>query len=115
MAEDQDYAGPIAETPEDTPEQRSMDGVDAALAPIFRNSGSGVGVVHHSELMHAARCFRQALACVIFPPEPVAAPGESLDVHGDQIRAQRAAQVGEPVPVFVEPVADDAATEKLFA
>ena len=73
---------------EPTPEDHTMAAVDLALAPVLRSGEAGP--VSHSQLQHAVRCIRTALAHAVYgAPEVVDTGGESLDMLNVQRREQR--------------------------
>lgn len=95
--------------PEKPPAYHTLDAVDAALAPAFKNA-SNLGTVSYSELKHALTCVRQAISHVLFPPElPSGEPVEYVDAPGDQIKAQLSAAASKPAEdagIDLDPEAD---------
>lgn len=104
--------GPLAEQPSD--QDRVMAQVDAALTPAHRIA-QDFGPVNHSTLGAVLQHIRQALAHLVYGPSEVEHTGESLDMLGEQRKAQRAANTGEivepppppPPPGFEAPVDHD--------
>lgn len=94
-----------------TDAELTMIAVDDALKPALYALSRTAGPVHASQLVQVISCVRAAISHAIYgPPEEVEHGGESLDMLGQQRKAQADAQVGQAQPVFVDPVAE--ATEE---
>lgn len=81
----------------------AFDRYDAVMAPFLARMGQDT--MHESTLVAYARVSRAALMAAL-GPEPEPPTGESLDVAGEQARANRDAPVAEepaPEPVLEEP------------
>jgi hypothetical protein len=82
-----------------------MAAIDAALQPaisnVQRGLGPGGGYVTYGDLQHFLGVFRQAVSVLVYGP-PAATTGESLDVYGDQVAANKAASVDQAVPVVAD-------------
>ena len=113
---------PVAAEP--SKEDLAMAHVDAALAPAHRLA-EDLGPVNHGTLAAVLASIRQAFAHLVYgPPEPSEHDGESLDMLGEQRKAQRVANTppteaeleADPNARFVEapggqPVLEDPALE----
>ena len=103
---DPNYEGdaPIHEL---TPEDHTMAAVDLALAPVLRSGEAGS--VSYSQLQHAVRCIRTALAHAVYGAPPAAEiTGESLDMLGVQRQAARDAAKADAIIAAEEKAKADA-------
>lgn len=100
-----------ADAPTDA--EMTLRAVDAALKPALDALSRTAGPVHASQLVQVISCVRAAISHAIYgPPDMIAHNGESLDMLGEQRKAQAGAQVGEAQPVFVDPVVQAAAEQR---
>lgn len=77
----------VEDAPKPSRADHAMAAIDAALAPVLGHLKADAGPVHASTLIHALSSIRQAFTHLVYgPPDPVEAPGESLDVAGMQKR-----------------------------
>lgn len=104
---DEPEVQPLADEPSaPSHEDQAMALVDAALAPAFKHVDN-LGTASYADLKHVLACIRQALAHFIYgPPSINDTGGESLDVYGDQLKANREASVDQAQPVVAPPPAD---------
>jgi hypothetical protein len=82
---------PVADQPiAPTRESRTLDAIDAALAPAFRNA-ENLGTVSYGELKHALTCIRQALSTAVYgPPEhPTPEPFDALALQRTAAEQER--------------------------
>lgn len=97
---------PTTEAPVPSHEDQAMAHVDAALVPAFKHVDN-LGTASYADLKHVLTCMRQALAHLIYGPQSTDdTGGESLDVYGDQLKANREASVDQAQPVVAPPPAD---------
>lgn len=95
-----------ADAPTDA--ELTMIAVDDALKPALYALSRTAGPVHASQLVQVISCVRAAISHAIYGlPTEVDHGGESLDMLGQQRRAQADAQVGQAQPVFVDPTTAD--------
>lgn len=79
---------PIADEPAPDEHAQTMAAIDAALAPAAKNH-ERLGAVGFGDLQALLSGIRQAISVLVYGP-PETPTGESVDAHGDAIRARQA-------------------------